>query len=373
MQGELIMGNSRYEIIKTTEHKKWLPESPIKIEKSQLLFDTLTNQKILQVKMYNLSDKSIRSVYLDLECFDDAMDFISSQSDIPLQELNTKPQSYFGDRLPIILDSLNTSNIRININKVVFSDDTIWRNENREIEIELPPQNPINWSDVFYEQVIRECKGTNVKPLFWYENTKEYWRCSCGQPNTNRKIKCGYCGTSKEWLEQHFNEEYLNNAQAEYFESEKIRQQKELEYSQQLEEEKKRLQIRQQEEIDKQIQLKKRKKKRIVTSIVAVVAAVILGIISYTIIVPPEARAYFNAMSLYKQGNYEESINAFVNLGEYKDSKEMLTKSIIGSNYEYAVSLLEEDEYEKASEIFEKLSGYKDSDEKLKIAKEHIK
>jgi len=44
------MTNERYKILKLTEHKEWLAESPVKIEKGQLLFDNQSNKTILQIK-----------------------------------------------------------------------------------------------------------------------------------------------------------------------------------------------------------------------------------------------------------------------------------------------------------------------------------
>lgn len=122
------MSNDRYKMLKVFEHAEWLEGCPIRIEKSKLLLDNQKNQITLQVKMFNLSEKVIRAVYLDIECFDDDMDYVTKYIDIPYQGLNVFPQASFGDRQENYFEESNIGNVKIIISKVVFEDDKVWAN-----------------------------------------------------------------------------------------------------------------------------------------------------------------------------------------------------------------------------------------------------
>ncbi len=216
------MANERYKIIKTSQHKKWLVGSPVKIEKSQLLFDNHSNKVILQLKLFNLSDKIIKSVYLDIDCYDDALDFLSSINDCAIQGVDAMPQSHFGEHHPIILESSKTTNVKVIISKVVFVGGSVWRNDEKYLGGDLPEQKIIDPQDPLLEQIARECNKKGIKPIYWLEENDAYWRCICGQPNTNDLLRCGYCKADKEWLKQ-LDKDYLSEANARFMEAEEIR------------------------------------------------------------------------------------------------------------------------------------------------------
>jgi ankyrin repeat protein len=217
------VANERYKIIKTTEHKKWLAGCPVRIEKSQLVFDNHNDKVILQLKLFNLSDKIIKSIFMDIDCFDDALDFLSSIKDFAIQGVDALPQSHFGEHQPIILESSKTTNVKIIISKVVFVGGSVWRNDEKNPGINLPEQKIIDPQDQLFVQIARECNEKGIKPNYWLEENDDYWRCTCGQPNTNDVLQCGYCKANKEWLKQHLDKDYLSEANARFKEAEEIR------------------------------------------------------------------------------------------------------------------------------------------------------
>jgi len=68
---------------------------------------------------------------------------------------------------------------------------------------------------------------------------------------------------------------------------------------------------------------------------------------------------YKKAVGLYEDGKYEQAEKMFAELGDYKDSALMATKS----SYAYAEELMDDGEYEEAAEIFTELDDYEDSQE----------
>lgn len=77
---------------------------------------------------------------------------------------------------------------------------------------------------------------------------------------------------------------------------------------------------------------------------------------------------YFLASNSLNNGQYEDAINAFSSLGDFKDSKYKLKEAIeIKNNADYndAVAFIAENKYKEAISLFLKLGEYKDSKEKL--------
>ncbi|WP_288221633.1 ankyrin repeat domain-containing protein [uncultured Clostridium sp.] len=208
--------SDRYKVLKTIEHEEWLMYCPIKIEKVQLLLDTEKNKMIFRLKMFNLSSKNIRTVYLNAELLDDALDFISSKQDILYLDLDISPKSNFGEKNLIYLNELNISYVKISITKVVFTDNNVWRNENNDIGVILPSQNKISTKDEFYSQIKREFQTIDKSPLYLYESYPTYWRCNCGQANPIDYANCCYCSIEREWLEEHLNRAYLEKENEAY-------------------------------------------------------------------------------------------------------------------------------------------------------------
>ncbi len=75
--------------------------------------------------------------------------------------------------------------------------------------------------------------------------------------------------------------------------------------------------------------------------------------------------AYQSAISLMKKENYQEAIVAFQAMGNYKDSatkaSECVTLLSKGTDYQNAIALMNKGNYQEASEAFKKLGDYKDS------------
>ena len=70
-------------------------------------------------------------------------------------------------------------------------------------------------TDPLYETVRRECEGV-VEARYFPDETEEGWRCACGQINLPEAKACGGCGCSREWLNKHFDREYLEQRKAVY-------------------------------------------------------------------------------------------------------------------------------------------------------------
>lgn len=349
------MEKERYKIIKLVEHKEWIKDAPIKIDKSQLLFDTEKNTTLLQIKMINLSEKTIKSVYVDVNCFDDTNKFIKAITDVTYLLIEAQPQTDFGDKQPVLLESLQIARVEIFISKVIFTDGMVWNNFGKETGIILGEQEVIDHNNELYEQVKREFIGKKTPPCYWFESSEDYWRCTCGQANSHKALICGCCGLEKAWLEKHLNKDYLLEQASRYQEAELQQRKKEEEYNQKKAEEELRIKKQQQDLIaQRNIKVKKITQKIMIA--ISLMVVIIVANAGYKNILKP-LFTYNKAMSLFDNKDYGEAIEAFSNMSGYKNSQEMVTKSI----YQYGIKLFESGEYEPALQQFSRVESYEDT------------
>lgn len=82
---------------------------------------------------------------------------------------------------------------------------------------------------------------------------------------------------------------------------------------------------------------------------------------------------YEDAIELYSNGKYQEAIDEFKLIGDYRDSYEMIKLCETALDYEKAVKLYTDGEYEQAEALFGELGDYEDSAlYKAKCAVENI-
>src|SRR4051812_36812245 len=101
------------------------------------------------------------------------------------------------------------------------------------------------------------------------------------------------------------------------------------------------------------IEVKSSKRKKVI--IIFIVLSFILIAVGYTVLTP--FIRYREASSFLQNGEYEKAIDAFIELEDYKNSSEMVSKS----RYKYAKHLMDQKDYANAVLIFTELAAYEDS------------
>lgn len=102
-----------------------------------------------------------------------------------------------------------------------------------------------------------------------------------------------------------------------------------------------------------------RKKKIVTVLAIVAVLAVIAGIIAVRVILPKNK--YDQAAAWQESGRYDEAIQAFEELGGYRDSLAKAQECRSMKDYQAAVSLRQAGRFEEAIEAFTALGGYGDS------------
>lgn len=119
-------------------------------------------------------------------------------------------------------------------------------------------------------------------------------------------------------------------------------------------------------EITKELTPEERKKRNTIIAVSAgagVVVIAVVCVIMFTVVKPQ--KEYDAAVSLLEYGSYDEAIEAFEKLGNYKDSTEKISEC----KYQKAKDKFDFWNYDEAAKLFQEIPDYKDSADKLKECK----
>jgi len=198
--------------------------------------------------------------------------------------------------------SLKVAYASVTVQSVSESGKVIWENDGR-VPVTLPEQEIIWQTDPHYDAIKRECSGVTTAKYI-PDAVYGAWRCTCGGVNLDSSEKCGRCGVSREWINSHFDREYLDGKKAEYANmSEKKASQK-----------------------------KKRAKLTIPAwlksaGVVALTVGIItVGVLAFTKFIPQSK--YDKAIALSESGDYDAAIEIFRELGDYADSAKKVEHTI---------------------------------------------
>ena len=320
--------SDRFERILSLDKELWCKDSPVLIEKGALLKDSYTNKYLVQLKFLNLCSKTVIGLTLKV-IYHDKINETSGETEFTYTDLKAEKGTYFGDNKPLYIPNENAREFEFVVTKVVFDDNSQWNNENKFIEI---GETKVSAEEKIIEQLKRD--------LNTYENismpgfSTNYWYCVCGQFNINSEDECCKCKRNKEELKKVSDINTLKSNLAVY----------EQEEAERLEKERK-----------KAAEDKKRNKK-IFKICLAIAVVLVIGAVSVNAL--KNSSNYKQAMTLTDSGKYDEAEAKFKELGDYKDSQEMI-------RYIKAEKLFEKGEYDKAEAIFKELGQEEKFKDKL--------
>lgn len=99
---------------------------PVEVTTGALLFDKETNSVLAQIKYKNISDKSIATLCVNIHAQDATGAAITGIKRFTYDGVISAPNSFFGDKTPVVMADGNTHTFTVEIVAVTFSDGTFW-------------------------------------------------------------------------------------------------------------------------------------------------------------------------------------------------------------------------------------------------------
>ncbi len=375
----------RFERIFSLQEDLWGEGSPLILEAGALLLDKQLAKFLVQLKFKNIGQKMPVSVTVKIVEMDSNQKPLGTQTEFTYTNLSASRGEEFGVQTPIFIGNPDIRAFGASIQKVVFSDASVFSAEDRLLSESLPsPISLKSWlkdDDAVDEYHAQFGKSACHKP----EQYHDIWRCTCGSINAASEKQCHSCQCVLEEISKvdpvilqndnkykracaFANTNSIANLQAAIKMFSSIREWKDSE-----------VQITTcQERIDTiNATAKRRSKIRKISVITSVlIFAVFVGTIFLVdnVIIPNGK--YKDAVSLMNFGKYTEAIEAFTALDGYKDSNTQIQnckKAILDDKYNTAIALMNNGKIVEAYEALITLDGYKDSTEKASSIYEEYK
>ncbi len=198
--------------------------------------------------------------------------------------------------------SLKVAYASVTVQSVSDSGNVIWENDGKS-PVTLPEQEILWQIDPHYDTIKRECEGITAAKYI-PDTIDGAWRCTCGGLNLESSKKCGRCGAEREWINSHFDREYLETKKIEYANAS-----------------------------DKKSPKKKKRKPIAIPSwvkggcILAVIAVIITAaVLTFTEFIPQSK--YNKAVALSESGDYDAAIEIFRELGDFADSAKKVENTV---------------------------------------------
>lgn len=328
--------SERYSRVFSLPENLYAHGSPVVIGAGALLKDNLTGAILGQLKLRNVSPGRIRAVSVCLELFDTAGSALGEAVEYDYLDLDVARDTEFGQKIPIRVPHAKARSFRASVKEVIFEDHSVWRENGEPWEcLSGPVRLHFQDAELLTQYKIKFGSSSTYEP----QQIKDLWYCTCGALNRQEEV-CHKCRKSLFEL-QRLDMEELN-----------------AEKEARLEEQARRIAA------EKALAVAKKKRiRRRVTLFGSLTVMLVAGYLLVTKVVIPTTM-YNKAVSLMESGSYEQAVEAFREMEDYRDSgllmqdcQEKLRESI----YTQAAQLLQEQRFDEATAMFESLGDYRDS------------
>lgn len=343
----------RYTILQHNTNTFYVVDCPVLLVSHALTKDNQNNNIFIQCKFENTLSKSIKALYVHINCFDVTNNPLPDVDSFSYLDIQVEQYQTFGDRTPIVLPDKETRNVSIIPTKIVFVDGSTWENNSfKPFELFHIDNTPISELGELAEEYKRELHGICLqsdKHKYLPANKDGYTICGCGKIFVDAEKTCPACGVDLEKLFALHDVDKLQAGLEQYQKEQAEREEQER----QAEEER-------QKQIEETSKIKVRLYRKLSLIGGSFIALVVIGILITKLIIP--SIQYNSAVQKMDEGDYEEAISMFEGLGEYKESQ----KKIQEATYAWAEEKASSGDRNGAKELFESLGDYKDAPERVR-------
>ena len=189
--------SERFEKLFSLPENLYAEGSPVLISAGNLLKDTQTGKVLAQLKLKNLSAKTVKAARLILSALDTMGQPLDSETEKEYLDLSVKQGEEFGQKTAIPLPDLSTRGYTVQVTRVIFADNSTWDGTSEAWEpLPVAENLSLKLGDAELAKQYRLKYGgkCDVSP----QEHKDLWRCACGTWNSGAKCYC--CGNEKNAL-----------------------------------------------------------------------------------------------------------------------------------------------------------------------------
>lgn len=333
------MEDERFKRLFWLEDNLYTDAAPVIIEKGSLLLDKQTNTLLIQLKFHSLSVKKIKALTIRISTYYASGEKHPETVEYQYLDLLVEYGTRFGEKKAILLKDTVIRSFSIDSYSVVYEDKTVEEVKGALKPLPVSKELQEEWINLELQKQYRMETTEEAKYIpIRYQNL---WRCTCGE--WNLRDTCSVCQSEKEKIFGKLNVQNLTAAMDDRLKKE----------AEEREEERKRAEAeaKRQEEIRQKEEIRRKKQNKTIRRIA--VPVILVGIFAFGIypsVIKP-GMEYKHAKELLSEEKFDDSIETFEALGDYKDSAAMITEARCLK----AKNLLDKKEYDAAKEIYEDL------------------
>ena len=170
----------------------YAPGAPVLIRAGALLRDNLAKNTVVQMKLYNLDPRTIRSVKLAICMWDDGGQSLGDEILRSYTNLKAARDEEFGQRTALVLPYREVASFSAWVSEVVFADGSRWDDGG---EIWEPVARPLTLKDAYgSEEMAAQFRiryGTDCR--YAPQEDCGLWQCTCGVVNRAEEKSCHSC------------------------------------------------------------------------------------------------------------------------------------------------------------------------------------
>lgn len=320
--------SNRFEKLYSLPCSLYAPNSPVIIVAGVLLKDTQTGRVLAQLKLKNISPKTIKAVTISVVPFNIVNQPLGKKETHQLLDLTVKRDDEFGQKTPHYFSDDTTRAYQVAVEDVFFSDNTAWMSDG-SLMSDLPAQKLAAelLSDAELEKQYKLEYGEAAN--YAADTFSDLWRCKCGAVNRKGETNCHVCGIAKDTALAFDFEQLKTSCQA------------------RLEEEREKAER-------KLAQSSLRKKKAVKVGAICCILAIAVYFIATVIVPRIELRNELDqAVSFLDSEDYSSAENILDKL----DAEDFLNTA----KYKQAISFFDGGKYAQAIILFERTHDYSDS------------
>lgn len=160
---------------------------------------------VLLLEACNISEKTLRSVYLNVTVYDDVGDQISTNT-FAYQGLQTAPGEFLQQAKPFKLNTNIAYKVEVSCEKAAFADDSVWRKEESQTIYSVADKTELTPEGFAQYKHLRALLGKKStlpsdRKLYYPVVEETHRLCVCGTPVTSGS-KCPVCGLDEDTLSE---------------------------------------------------------------------------------------------------------------------------------------------------------------------------
>ena len=285
--------SERYSKVFSLPENLYAEGAPVVIAAGALLKDNQTGRVVAQLKLRNISPKTIKAVTLRLFPMNTAGQPLGDAVRYEYLDLSSTRDADFGSKSAIPMPDKTTRSFSIRVAEVIFADNSAWSDSNVVWE---PLKKPEALGSRLDSEMVKQFRieyGSGAKNFFLEH--KDLWHCVCGTLNRQGETVCHSCQKSIYDLKN--------------LDLETLKEHKEQRVA------------REQEQAAREAAAARENAKRIKKIAFPIVAVVIVFLLLLNPVIIPNVK-YWDAEMLSNRGETARAAIAFGELGSFRDSRQ---------------------------------------------------